>query len=39
MRTDAHWAPLYLRVLLHGRYAPPCIYVPTDAGVRRVVRE
>jgi hypothetical protein len=32
---QAFWAPLYLRVLLHGRYA---IYVPTDAGLRRVVR-
>ena len=35
---DAHWVPLYLRNYLHGRYSSDHIYLPTDAGLRRVVR-
>ena len=46
---EAHWCPLFLRMRLHDRHygagvfagvihAPPCIYVPTPDGIRRVIR-
>lgn len=36
--TDAHWAPLYLRWHLHGRYSPEHVYLETNDGLRRVNR-
>lgn len=32
------WVRAYLRRFLHGDYAPECIYLRTDDGLRRVVR-
>lgn len=37
--TDAHWAPAFLRYRLHGKYAPEYIYITTDAGLRKVLRD
>lgn len=35
---ESHWSRAYLRRFLHGKYAPKCIYLRTDDGLRRVVR-
>lgn len=35
---EAHWSRVFLAFRLCGTYAPPCIYVPTADGLRRVVR-
>lgn len=36
---EAHWSRAFLRAHLHGKYSPERIYMRTDAGLRRAVRE